>query len=109
MAVNPIKIYQGSPGTVEETIYVVETGKKIIIKGIMLINLVEKDSLVHLYIKPASETLKPSHEILSPTPIKPLNTRLVECSIVLESNDSLVIKQEVSKSTNVYISGVEVV
>lgn len=109
MAVTPKKIYHGSPGITEETIFTVESGRKIILKNIILANMTEEDAFVHIYLKPAGEDLAANHEILSPTPVAPVDTRMIECSIVLEAGDSLVVKQSVSNALNIYLSGVEVV
>ena len=103
-ALLPIKIYQGQPGTTSTLLHTVASGKKTIVKNILLCNTTSSDATVSMYFGTATA----SNQVLNAYTVKANDTVLVELSGVLDAGDTIRALQGTSGAVTLHVTGVEV-
>jgi hypothetical protein len=103
-ALVPIKIYQGQPGTTSTLLHTVSSGKKTIVKNVLMCNTTSSSATVSLYFGAASA----ANQILNAYTVKANDTVLIELSAVLDAADVIRGLQGTNAAVTIHISGVEV-
>lgn len=103
-ALSPIKIYQGQPGTTSTLLHTVASGKKTIVKNILLCNTTSNDATMTVYFGAATA----ANQMMNAYTVKANDTVLVELSAVLDAADVIRALQGTSGAITMHISGVEV-
>lgn len=100
MAVTPINIYRGTAPTTLTTVYTVPTGKKVIIKNIIVTSVSSAEGYINIQAGGKS--------VLSKVVIKPRDVMVLDLSLVLEAGETISVNQQYANFLDVHISGVEV-
>ncbi len=103
-ALIPVKLYQGQPGTTSTLLHTVATGKKTIVKNILICNTTSSAATLSVYFGTASAP----NQILNAYSVKANDTILIELSGVLDASDVVRALQGTTGALTVHLSGVEV-
>jgi hypothetical protein len=101
LAATPKKIYIGTPPTGSgTTLYTVPSNTKLIVKNIVLCNTTATEAQINVNF--AGVPLIQNYKVA------PLDTVVVDLSLVLEAGDTITSMQYTSNAVKLAISGVEV-
>lgn len=103
-SLSPIKIYQGQPGTTSTLLHTVSSGKKTIVKNVVICNTTSTAATLSLYFGAATA----ANQIMNAYSVRANDTVMVELSAVLDAADVIRALQGTSSALTVHISGVEV-
>jgi ATP-dependent protease ClpP protease subunit len=108
MPYTPTRLYIGQPRTSNTTLYTVPSGKKAIIKQILLSNTSASDVTVTIYLVPSGGTAGANNMIVPGITVNAKTVVTIDMAQVMNAGDFLVGVQNTSGAVTVTISGVEV-
>jgi ATP-dependent protease ClpP protease subunit len=108
MPYTPARLYIGQPGTSNTTLYTVPSGKKAIIKQILLANTSASSVTITIYLVPSGGTAGAGNMIVSDITVNAKTVVTIDMAQVMNAGDFLVGVQSTSGAITVTISGVEV-
>jgi hypothetical protein len=103
-ALVPVKLYQGQPGTASTLLHTVSSGKKTIVKNVLICNTTSTAANLSLYFGTATA----SNQMLNAYNVRANDTVLIEMSGVLDAGDVIRALQGTSGALTIHVSGVEV-